>query len=339
MPRIQLTIRVVVGSILVTIPFLVFVVGMSLPYFIGPRTVSSRRTDALGWDAGAAPSVVVAVAEGSITVSQAGDGRVSASLTKLAVVEGKQADADAALAGIVVTATQDGGTIRIEVKPAPDARPGQYRADLDLKVPPGAAVDLRIGSGPIAIGKVYDDPYRARLIAAPVALREARVRPAGEGFVAVDVAVAPRPGLPATVLDLASRRGAVTIRGDDVVVAAVADDGGIDYGGRLAPGVHRFRAGPEVPGGRGAGLATAGIRLALSASSAPTIDARSRSGRITSDFPGAAATGPEGATFASPPGLDAAVRVEVRTDAGSIEIRKEPARARPTPPPTGSSRP
>ena len=98
MPRIPLTPRLVIGSILFLIPFVVFVVGMTLTLLPGEPYHSARRAENLAWDAGPSPTIAVDLVAGTITVAPSADGRVSAKLRALAVTKAGQEAADAALA-------------------------------------------------------------------------------------------------------------------------------------------------------------------------------------------------------------------------------------------------
>ncbi len=339
-PRIEFTPRVIAGSILVLIPFLTFVIGMSLPAFLGEKYHTARRVDALDWDAGPSPTVAVDLFEGYITVAQATDGRVSARLTRFAVTKESQAAADAALDGIALAATREGDAIRIKTTTTRTrGKLSQWKADIELRVPPDAAVDLTTGHGSIFLGKVYEGAYGANLATTPVALRAARAVDQGETDTGIDAVLAPRPSLPPTQLDLASRHGSVTIRGENLRVDARADGGAIQFAGRPAAGIHHLRTGKYVPHVAEPGQLQRGIRLTLPADCGFEVDAQAPGGGVSNEFAGiagqAAAPGPAGAA--------AAIRLELRAEDGPIEIRKARARAQPssatTPPTTGAVEP
>lgn len=321
-PRFEFTPRVILGSILVTIPFILFVVGMTFIALPTRGYQSARKTETLAWDAGPAPQVVVDLFTGSITVAQATGNRVEAKLTKLAVTKESQATADAALDAIAVAATQEGGTVRIRTTAAATLPLDQWRADLELRIPPGASIDLRTGHGYIYVGKVFADPYGGSLTDAPVTLRAVAARDEGETDIGIEVDLAARPGVPPTRLDLASRHGSVAVHGDNVLITARADGGAVQYAGRPAPGTHQIRTGPYVPHVHQPGQAVKGIRLTIPADCPVAIDAETQRAAITSDFPATATTTPQGKTLRSPPGTAGDVKLELRTVDGPIEIRQ-----------------
>ena len=329
-PRIEWTPRLIIGSILVSIPAVVFVIGMTFLALPDASYHSARQTETFTWDAGSAPAVAVDLDGGSITVAQGTGGRVEAKLTKLAVTKVSQAAADAALGGVRVVATRDGGAIRLKTTLAAPPGLAQFRADLELRVPPESSVDLRTAHGSVSIGKVYADPYGSYLIDSPVTLRSVRARDEGETDLGIEVDLAPRPpALPPTRLDLLSRHGSVAIRGDNVLITAEATGGAVQFTGRPAPGTHHLQTGPYAPHVHQPGQLVQGLLLKIPADCPVAIAARSQSGPIACEFPGTPASSPQSTTFASPPDINGDVRLDLTTVDGPIEIRRTPGREAP----------
>ena len=70
-----------------------------------------------------------------------------------------------------------------------------------------------------------------------------------------------------------SRCGSIRIKGDNVLIKAKAERGGIDYAGRLAPGVHSFETGPYAWHPDGGWRLEKGINLVLPRDMAFEVDA------------------------------------------------------------------
>ena len=177
----------------------------------------ARRHVTKAWEVGPSPRVEVNLCEGYITVVQSTDGRVSATISPFAVTKISQAAADAALDDIAITARQQGDTIRIETTKAPRFPMSQLKADIELRIPPDARLDLTTGHGYIYIGKAYRGPYGACLVSSPVALRSVKARDNGDVYTGIEAAIASRAPLPPAELDLVSRNGPVFVEGDHVV--------------------------------------------------------------------------------------------------------------------------
>ena len=82
----------------------------------------------------------------------------------------------------------------------------------------------------------------------------------------------PTPSAAATVLDLESRRGSIRIKGNNLLVNAKADGGGIEYIGRPAAGRHSFATGPFADHADAGWRLATGIRLVVPADMAFKVD-------------------------------------------------------------------
>ena len=144
----------------------IMAVGLSaFPFLVdlfsddGPFHALNRM--ARTWDCGSASSVTVDVFEGSIRVSPSTDGKVTAEIMSVSVTSRSQWSADRALGTIDVTTSQRGDSIEIIAKGA-SVPPFAWRgyitntAHVDLHVPDGVRLDLRVGKGQIDAGGVVN---------------------------------------------------------------------------------------------------------------------------------------------------------------------------------------
>ena len=159
LPRVRFTIRRMMIAVAVV------AVGLSAwPFLVdlfsddGPFHALNRM--ARTWDCGPASSVTVDVFEGSIRVSPSTDGRVTAEIMTVSVTSRSQWSADRALSTIDVTTSQRGNSIEIIARGA--SVPPSWRgyiintAHVDLHVPDGVRLDLRVGKGQIDAGGVVN---------------------------------------------------------------------------------------------------------------------------------------------------------------------------------------
>jgi hypothetical protein len=285
----------------------------------------ANKTVVYAWDAGPSPIVEVDLYEGYINVIQSHDGRVSARLTPFAVTKESQAATEAALGEIKISATQVGDTIRIKTTKAPEVVMSQLKADIELRVPPDASLDLLTGHGYIYIGKAYVNAYPT---SSPVALKAVKARDMGQDYIGIEAEIAPRPSLPATRLDLESRHGTVVIKGDNVSIDARAVGGAIEYIGRPAAGPHRFETNRYEPHPDGAFRLDKGIKLELPADLSFAVDAESVSGSVSSDFPVVSEGAMSARSLKGTAGMNPVIELRIRGDDGPIELRKKLAEPR-----------
>jgi hypothetical protein len=158
------------------------------PYHALSRKVTS-------WSCGPEPSVTVDIYEGSISVLPGTAGRITADILGVSVTKRSQAAADRALGSIDVATrpTSDG----VEIVARGDASvPGRRNitndVNVQLFVPAGARLDLRVGRGQIAVGsgstsggKPVHQPVDASAIRACVGSQESVH--IGDGEVVIDL--------------------------------------------------------------------------------------------------------------------------------------------------------
>jgi hypothetical protein len=141
-------------------PLLVDLCSDDGPYHALSRVVKS-------WGCGPASSVALDVLEGSISVSPSTDGRVTAEIMSLSVTSRSQWAADRALGSIDVTTSQRADSIEIVAKGAsvPDFGWRGYITNtvtVDLHVPDGVRLTLRVAKGTIDAGGIVNLDHRWR---------------------------------------------------------------------------------------------------------------------------------------------------------------------------------
>ncbi len=199
------------------------------------------------WDAGPAPKVSVDVFAGHINVIQSADGQVSAVVTTSTTFKISQAGADAEVNGIAISAVHEEDKISIRATDPLNTRAAGVRTDVELRVPPGASIELVTGHGYVHVGQRLGGPNGKDWTSSPVALKSVKARDLGNVYTGMEAEILTNTSSAATILDLESRCGSIRIKGDDLLVKAKADAGGIEYIGRLLPGLHSFETGPFAP--------------------------------------------------------------------------------------------
>ena len=309
----------IVGG-LIAVPVLLFLFASA--FLLDDIYYRADKTVVYEWEAGPSPIVEVDLYEGYINVIQSHDGRVSATLTPFAVTKKSQAAAEAALDDIKISAVQVGDTIRIKTTKAPEVVMSQLKADIELRVPPDASLNLLTGHGYIYIGKAF---VGANLTSSPVALKAVKARDMGQSYIGIEAEIAPRPSLPATRLELESRHGTVVIKGDNVLIEAKAEGGAIEYNGRPASGPHSFETGRYEPHPDEGFRLGKGVRLELPADLSFNVDAESVSGSVSCDFATGATAAPAARSLRGTVGMNPAIELRIRGGDGPIEIRKKSA--------------
>ena len=142
---------VVVAISAILIHFAIVALGVLAAALMDDTYYSASRTIEKTWQAGPSPRIEVDLFEGYINVVQGTDGQVSAVIEPSSVTKVSQAAADAALDDITISAVQQGDTIRITTRSSTVM--SQLKADIELRVPPDASLDLLTGHGYIYIGK------------------------------------------------------------------------------------------------------------------------------------------------------------------------------------------
>lgn len=195
-PRVQFTLRrmmltvAIVALGLASLPVLVDLLSGD-----GPFHATSRVTRS--WNRESPPSITVDDFEGSIDVLPSSDGQVSAEIMCVSVTSRSQWSADRALNTIDVTTSQRGNDIQI-VAAGASVADFLWRgyitntAHVELRVPDGVRLSLRVGHGRIAVGEGFLAGKRVRRPVAASSIRarnESKTRGLfGEGDIIIDTA-------------------------------------------------------------------------------------------------------------------------------------------------------
>ena len=204
--------------------------------------------------------------------------------------------------------------------------------DVELRVPPGASLFLLTGHGYVHIGQCLGGPNGNAWTSSPVALKFVKARDLGGVFIGMEAEILSNSSSPVTVLDLESRSGSIRIKGDNVLIKAKADGGGIEYTGRLAPGMHSFVTGPFAPHADGGWRLEKGIRLVVPTDMAFEVDAVSARDEVLSGFPLTSTAPRNPSVLTGAVGGDPKVNMNLRSDDGPIEILQDAGES-PTPGP------
>jgi hypothetical protein len=293
---------------------------MRLRDVVGDRFFSTQRSAGEAWDAGPVPRIDVELYSGNISAVQSTDGRVSAVITTTAVVRDSQAGADAAANSIALQTDRDGHTIRIRAANPRNSPALSLRTDLALRVPEGASLDLLTGHGYIHIGQCLPSRDRGQWMSSPVALKAVRARDLGDSYAGIEVEIRSRASAPPTVLDLESRRGSIGIKGDNVLIRAKANGGGVEYSGQPAPGVSSIVTGRYSPHADEGWRLARGIRVVMPADTAFEVDASASEANVLSEIPFRFATPRQPSLLVGAVGSDPKIRISLRSADGPIEV-------------------
>lgn len=110
------------------------------------------------WDAGPAPNVSVDVFAGYINVIQSEDGQVSAVVTTSASFKNSQDGAQAAVDSVAISAVHEEDKIRIRATNPANTRSLSLQTRVELRVPPGASLELVTGHGYVHVGQCLGGP-------------------------------------------------------------------------------------------------------------------------------------------------------------------------------------
>lgn len=306
------------------VPIWLYIITHPLEKLFGNTYYGATNSVTKIWDAGPTPKIDVDLYAGYISVVQSTDGRAAAVITTAAIFKNAQSGADAAVAGIVLTTDHEGDTIRIRATNPRNLHAFNLQTDVALRVPSRADLDLLTGEGYVHIGqRLGGGRYGSEWVSSPVALKSVKARDLGHVFTGMEAEILSEPSSPETVLDLESRRGSIRIKGNNLLVNAKADGGGIEFIGRPAPGRHSFAAGPFADHADGGWRLATGIRLIVPADMAFKVDDLSASGQVGRRFTFTSDTPRKPGVLADAVGADPNVRIDLRSDNGPIGIFKD----------------
>jgi hypothetical protein len=121
-------------------------------------------------------------------------------------------------------------------------------------------------------------------------------------------------------VDLKSRYGSIRIKGNNLLIKAKADGGGVEYTGRLASGFHSFATGSFAEHADEDGRHARGIRFVLPPDMAFKVDAVSARDQVKSAFPLTSEPPRKPGVLTGTVGAEPKVRMDLRSDDGTIEI-------------------
>jgi RNA polymerase sigma factor (sigma-70 family) len=283
------------------------------------KNTTITETVSKSFKVGKTPKVIVELYNGAIEVSATADASVDAKVTKQG--QGKtEEEAKQALKLVDVKMTQEGDTIRIQ-----ESRPEErgkshysYSASAELKVPPGAILELKTLNGSVTLtasaGKVHAHTLNGKIQAnkskGPLELRTSN------GEIVVKEAAGP--------LDLKTVNGSIEIQAEKAVLKAETVNGSVEFQGSLAKGEQSLKT------------TNGSLTLTLPAGSSFKVEADTVHGKITNEFSTEKAKGEPGTEkkgkgrgnqqLRSAIGQDPVVDLKLHTVNGSISIRRQEAK-------------
>lgn len=332
--------RKVLGAGILALIFTASLCGSYLVFMHDDMYYRAQIREELSWTAGPSPRIVVELSDGNISVVQSVGETVTSVLDRFAVAELSQSAAAAAASAIQVSTTQNGDTIRITIRPDPKVRACQLWANLELRVPNGAKLDLLTENGQIFVGQYKGGPNGAQLTTSPVVVGSVKAKTlerSGTSRPQIYVDIATRPPVPgapsrAITLDLESRHGSIAIKGEDLIIDAKAPGetivrthetdhglntsetkmaGSITFSGSLAEGLHSFQASDHIS-----------VRIQRDARL--RVDAITTHGVISSDFPVKEGGEREPTRLIGQVGDDPKIFLKLRNRGGNVLIEKQP---------------
>jgi DUF4097 and DUF4098 domain-containing protein YvlB len=253
---------------------------------------------------GQSPSVVLEVFNGPITIVADASGAVDAKLTKQSQAATED-EAKEGLNNIDVEMKQDKDTIHIAARRKDKERRGQESVSAEVRVPPGANLDLQTSNGSVQVAggtggltvKTSNGEIRVKDSKGPLRLTSLN------GQIVV-VGATGRT-------ELKTSNGAIDLQAEKAVVKAESGNGEIQLRGTLADGTHSLTT------------ANGQIALVLPADARFKLDAKTSNGGIRTDFGAGKSVRVGGAHLQTAIGDDPKVAITVETRNGGIEIRKK----------------
>jgi hypothetical protein len=338
--RLRFTVRRMLAAVAIS-AMLLFIYRScpSLDQIFNDGPFNAIATIKKDWDLGPSPTVMVDVFEGTIQVYPSDDGKVHAEVATVGQTKVDQATSEVALKEIDLSLDQRGDSLRIVARGASGYSWGNWirkEAHLDLHVPPNVRLDLRTGRGEIRVGRDY---VKNVLIHRPISAVSVRARNDSkyrlgyaEGNIIVETTAPPGESGAAPIptrlqLDAV---GQIEIRSVDAIVEARAwhgevpknwnsadyeqyekEEGSIRFEGRLASGIHSFRAAHR-------------IEMILSPEAAFRVDAEATGDAILGDLLPKPVEPREGrALWKETIGPEPRGLLRLRTDQGAITLKQQ----------------
>jgi RNA polymerase sigma factor (sigma-70 family) len=251
---------------------------------------------------GKAPPVAVEVFNGAIEVVVGAEGAVEARLTKRSQATTEEEAAEG-LKNIEVQMTQEKGAVRITARRLRERRDSHEEVAAELRVPPGAVLDLRTSNGSVRLTggtgavKAQTSNGAIRAEGGKGALRLTT----RNGAIAVTGATG--------VVELKTNNGRIDLQAENAVVKAETSNGAIAFRGSLAGGEHTFST------------RNGAVTVTLPAGAKFRVDAATHLGTVKNEFTAAAAK--PGRRQVATVGEKPTATLKLHTSNGSIEIRKQ----------------
>jgi RNA polymerase sigma factor (sigma-70 family) len=251
---------------------------------------------------GKAPQLAVEVFNGGVEVVVGAEGAVEARLTKRSQADTEE-EAREGLKNVEVQMTQEKGAVRITALRLRDKRDSQEEVAAQLRVPPGAVLDLRTSNGRVKVTggtgdlKAQTSNGAIRVEGSNGALRLTTRNGA--------IVVAGATGL----AELKTNNGRIDIQAEKAVVKAETSNGAVAFRGSLAGGEHTLSTnnGP--------------VTVTLPAGAQFRVEATTSRGPIKNEFAGA--TVQTGRRLLATVGEKPTATLKLHTSNGPIEIRKQ----------------
>ncbi len=260
--------------------------------------VQSTVTEQRSFTTSSQPSVIVAIYNGSITVSSGSQNKVEAVLTKTGSGASTEV-AEAELSSVSVEYSQDGETIRILARRTGPRSSGSSGAAVKLWVPARAVLSLRTSNGEITADRIQGQ-ITAHSSNGKVDIRGAKGR-----------------------LDIETNNGPIAIDAIAATVVAGTSNGDIHFAGALDQGEHTLST------------SNGNIELVLPSTAQFHFKARTSNGKVTNRFPKLQPSrGRPGGNHLSGlvgSGTKADIDVILETSNGSITLEPAPSAEAPKP--------
>lgn len=260
----------------------------------------------LSFKTGKSPTVVLEVMNGRIEVVADAADTVTARMTKRCEAQSEE-EAKQALKDIDLNQEKDKqDAVRITTKYPAEKHPGhQVGVDAEVRVPPGAVLDLRTSNGAVKLtggtGGVVVNTSNGAIVVTD-----------GKGRLQLNTSNGAITVTGATgKIDLKTSNGPIDLKVEKAAVNARTSNGGVTFAGTLADGPHMLTT------------TNGSVRLTLPADARFKIAAMTSNGQVTNEF-GAELSGTAGRTLLNATvGKDPKVEIGVQTSNAGVEIRKK----------------
>jgi DUF4097 and DUF4098 domain-containing protein YvlB len=249
-----------------------------------------------------APRLVVGTFNGPIAVTTGAAGKTEIKVVKT-VQAASQDAAEADLKNVDVQMKQEADVIHVTAKPADDQRQTSRGAAVELRVPPGARLELKTQNGKVtASGETGDlavfttnGGIEVKGSKGPQNLHTSNGQISVEGG--------------SGKLDLHTSNGGIDVQAVSATVTARTSNGSIRFQGSLADGEQSFHT------------SNGSVVLTLPADASFRLDAQTSMGKVSCQFPYRRRDGESKTRLRAAVGDNPKTTLELRTSLGNIEVR------------------